>query len=306
MAAAAVNLALQVLIVVTGGVVRLTASGLGCPEWPECVPGSLAPTADQVEGTARFIEFGNRLLTGLVGLGAVAVLVATLRLRRRLGLVGVGMLAAAPLVGTLAQAVLGGVTVRAGLHPATVAAHFLLSMVLIGVSTWLLVRVVEPGGPVAQRLPRPLRAAAWGLVAVGAVVLVLGTVVTGSGPHSGDADEPARFAFDPRTVSWLHADAVMVLVGLLAGYLVGLRVARAHGRPWRAGLALAGLVLVQAAVGYTQYALALPRPLVAVHMLLASVFAALLTLNVLSTRTRAALPARAAPTGGRVADRVPA
>jgi protoheme IX farnesyltransferase len=228
--AAAANLAFQILIVVTGGIVRLTASGLGCPDWPECVPGSITPTADQVEGTARWIEFGNRLLTFLVGLGALAVVVAVLVLKRRVGLRGVAVLAAMPLVGTAGQAVLGGITVRTGLHPATVAGHFLLSMALIAVSTWLLTRVAEPPGPVTERLPRPLRLAAWALALAGSAVLVLGTVVTGSGPHSGDADEPARFGFDPRTVSWLHADAVMLLVGLLAGYLVGPGLA-GRGRP---------------------------------------------------------------------------
>jgi cytochrome c oxidase assembly protein subunit 15 len=283
--AAAVNLALQVLIIVTGGVVRLTASGLGCPTWPECTAGSLTPTADQVEGVGKLIEFGNRLLTFAVGLGAIAVLAAVMRWRRSLW-----PLAVPPLVGTAGQAVLGGITVLTSLHPATVAGHFLLSTVLVAVSTWLLVRVREPGGPVTSRLPAGLRATAWVLAGLGAVVLVLGTVVTGSGPHSGDADEPARFALDLVTVSRVHAAAVWVFAAVLAGYLVALYRGPVRGptgervRRWAA--ATAALVVVQGAVGYAQYALGLPRPLVAVHMLLAALFAAALAAVVLSTRTR--------------------
>jgi cytochrome c oxidase assembly protein subunit 15 len=276
-----VNLAIQVLIVVTGGIVRLTASGLGCPTWPECTAGSVVPTSDQVEGIARFVEFGNRLLTLAVGLAALAVLVGALGWRRRLW-----PLAALPLAGTLLQAALGGVTVLTRLHPTTVAAHFLLSMLLIAASTVLLIRVREVDGPVTARLATPLRLAAWTLACLGAVVLVLGTLVTGSGPHSGDADEPVRFALDPRVISWLHADTVMIFSGLLLGYLVALRVGAVRGPPWHWAVALAVLVLAQGAVGYTQYALALPRPLVAVHMLLASLFAAALVTVVMSTRSR--------------------
>lgn len=283
--AAAVNLVLQVLIIMTGGVVRLTASGLGCPTWPECTAGSLTPTADQVEGVGKLIEFGNRLLTFAVGLGAIAALATVLRWRRSLW-----PLAVLPLVGTVGQAVLGGITVLTSLHPATVAAHFLLSTVLVAVSTWLLVRVREPRGPVTSRLPVGLRATAWALAALGAVVLGLGTVVTGSGPHSGDADEPARFALDLVVVSRLHAAAVWVFAAVLAGYLLALYrgpgrgPAGARARRWAAVTAV--LVVVQGVVGYVQYALGLPRPLVAVHMLLAALFAAALAVVVLSTRTR--------------------
>jgi cytochrome c oxidase assembly protein subunit 15 len=274
-----------VLIIVTGGVVRLTASGLGCPTWPECTAGSLTPTADQVEGVGKLIEFGNRLLTFAVGLGAIAVLAAVLRWRRSLW-----PLAVLPLVGTAGQAVLGGITVLTRLHPATVAAHFLLSTVLVAVSTWLLVRVREPRGPVTSRLPIGVRFTAWALAALGAVVLVLGTVVTGSGPHSGDADEPARFALDLVTVSRLHAAAVWVFTAVLVGYLLALRRGGARGpagrraRRWAA--LTAALVVVQGAVGYVQYVLELPRPLVAVHMLLAALFAAVLAAVVVSTRDR--------------------
>ncbi len=291
--AAVANLALQVLIVVTGGIVRLTASGLGCPTWPECTAGSLTPTADQVEGVGKIIEFGNRLLTFAVALGAIAVLAAVVRWRRPLW-----PLAAVPLAGTAGQAVLGGVTVLTSLHPATVASHFLLSTVLIAVSTWLLVRVREPSAPVTSRLPLGWRATTWLLAVLGAAVLVLGTVVTGSGPHSGDADTPARFALDLAAVSRVHAASVWVFATVLAGYLIALYRRRPGGDDGRGPLARARrwavvtafLVVLQGAVGYLQYALDLPRPLVAGHLLLAALFAAALALVVLSTRTRGGPP----------------
>ncbi len=279
--AAVLNLVVQVGIVVTGGIVRLTGSGLGCPTWPECAPGSLVPTPEQTEGVAKLIEFGNRLLTFVVGLAALAVLVLAWRYRRRLL-----PLAALPLIGTLGQAALGGYTVLTALHPATVAAHFLLSMVLIAASTLLLQRIAEPDGRVTARVAGPLRALAWSLAVVGALTLVLGTVVTGSGPHSGDADEPVRFAVDPRTASMLHADAVLLFCGLLVGYLVAVRLMGLRGRPWVAGLALLGVTLAQGAIGYAQYFTGLPRVLVVLHMLGASLFVVSLTAVVLATRTR--------------------
>lgn len=281
--AAVVNLVVQVGIVVTGGIVRLTGSGLGCPTWPECAPGSLVPTAAQTEGVTKLIEFGNRLLTFVVGIAALAVLVLAWRYRR-----GLLRLAALPLVGTLGQAALGGYTVMTELHPTTVAAHFLLSMVLIAASTVLLQRLVEPDGPVSSRVERPVAILAWALAGVAAVILVLGTVVTGTGPHSGDADQPARFALDPRTVSMVHADAVLLFCGLLAGYLLVVRRLGRHGRSWTRGLALLAVTLAQGALGYTQYFTALPRVLVGLHMLGASLFAVAITALLLSTRTRGA------------------
>lgn len=289
---AAVNLTVQGLIVVTGGVVRLTGSGLGCPTWPECTDGSIAPTVDQVEGWTSLVEFGNRTLTGLVGLAALAVLAGVLRYRRRLW-----PLAALPLAGTAIQAVLGGVTVLTRLHPGTVMAHFLVSIALVAASTVLLLRLREPGGPVVSRLPVPVRTGAWLLAATGAAVVVLGTVVTGAGPHSGDADEPVRFEVSARAVAWAHADLVMLFSGLLVGLLVAVLVGRsvtgpADTRPWgalaRRAWYVAAVVVVQGAVGYAQYLLAVPRPLVAVHMALAVVFTIVVTALVMATRVRSA------------------
>jgi cytochrome c oxidase assembly protein subunit 15 len=263
--ALAVNLAAQVGIVLTGGLVRLTGSGLGCPTWPQCVPGSYTPVVQQPQGWHKDIEFGNRMLTFVVGVAGVAALVLTWRFVRRTGAPRrLLALAAAPLLGVVAQAVLGGITVLTGLSPATVAAHFLLSMVLVAASTVLYLAVRAPTRPAAVR--PEIGRLGWAVAALAAVVLVLGTVVTGSGPHSGDADRPARFGFDPRTVSWLHADAVWLFVGLVVALVVALRLSPAPAASRRA-VGLLVVTLLQGAIGYVQYATNLPVALVAAHLL---------------------------------------
>jgi cytochrome c oxidase assembly protein subunit 15 len=263
-----VNLAAQVGIVLTGGLVRLTGSGLGCPTWPQCVPGSYTPVVQQPQGWHKDIEFGNRMLTFVVGVAGIAALVLVWRFVRRTGAPRrLLALAAAPLLGVVAQAVLGGVTVLTGLSPATVAAHFLLSMVLVAASTVLYLAVAAPTRPAPVR--REIVQLGWGIGALAAVVLVLGTVVTGSGPHSGDAERPARFGFDPATVSWLHADAVWLFVGLVVALVVALRLSSAPVASRRA-VALLVVTLLQGAVGYVQYATDLPVALVAAHVLGAS------------------------------------
>jgi cytochrome c oxidase assembly protein subunit 15 len=307
--AAAVNLVAQTLIVVTGGLVRLTGSGLGCPIWPQCVPGSYTPVRHQAEGYHSVIEYANRTLTSVVGLAALALAASALWLwwrrrehrdgppasRRFLGL------ALVPLVGVAGQAVLGGITVLTRLHPATVAAHFLLSMVLISASTVVLL-VATDRRPAWTAPPHPgLRLLAAGVAAAAAAVLVLGTVVTGSGPHSGDADRPARFDLDPRTASWLHADAVWLFVGLWAALLVGLAFTAAPAAVRRRGWWLVAATAAQGVIGYTQYALGLPRALVALHLLGACLLVAAVTVLVHPLlRARVVAPAFAGP-----AERVP-
>src|SRR5512132_4542714 len=163
------NLVLEVMIVVTGGLVRLTGSGLGCPTWPQCVPGSYVPVREQAEGWHQYIEFGNRTLTGAVGLAAVAVLYAVWRWgdrRRELMVPAVVVLG-----GVALQAVLGGITVRTGLDPLTVAAHFLMSMALVAASAYLVLRAPEPPGRRAAVVPPTVERLAWVVAAVGAVVL---------------------------------------------------------------------------------------------------------------------------------------
>jgi len=279
------NLVLEVLIVITGGLVRLTGSGLGCPSWPECVPGSYVPVREQAEGIHKYIEFGNRTLTGAVGIGAVLVLFAVWRWagRRRDLMVPAWFV----LGGVVVQAVLGGITVRTGLHPATVSAHFLVSMGLVTASAYLVFRADEPPGPRQPAVHPLVTRLAWVACAVAAAVLTLGTVVTGSGPHSGDADEPARFGFDPRTISWLHADAVMLFIGLVVAVWLG---ARLTGRTARAADAWRWVLLVtlaQGLVGYVQYLSGLPEVLVLAHMLLASLLVVALTAGMVRLRESA-------------------
>ncbi|HET7398463.1 MAG TPA: COX15/CtaA family protein [Intrasporangium sp.] len=276
------NLLGEVLIVVTGGVVRLTGSGLGCPTWPECVPGSFTPVREQAEGLHKFIEFGNRTLTGLVGILAIAAIWVVLTRfpgRPRLKAVAFGILG-----GVVAQAVVGGITVRTGLNPFSVAFHFLMSMVLVALATALVRGSEDRSGGPDRLLVHPLASGlAWSTYAVGVGVLVLGTIVTGSGPHSGDADTPARTGFDPRFVSWMHADLVMLFTGLVVATLAAVRLS-GGSRASRAWAAVLVVTAAQAVVGYVQYFTKLPELLVLLHMLGACLLVVTLTAGVLATR----------------------
>ena len=253
------------LIVVTGGAVRLTGSGLGCPTWPRCTTESFVATPE-LAGHG-IIEFGNRLLTFVLAAVAVATVVAVWRSTRG----DLRPLAVVTFLGIPAQALLGGVTVLTGLNPWTVAAHFLLSMVLVALSTVLWLRSREPG--VGQPLVRrPLALLVGGIAAVTGAVLALGTVVTGSGPHSGDVDEDDvptgdRMGFDPELVSQLHADVVFLLLGLTVALLVALYATDAPDRLRRAARDLLVVQLAQGLVGYVQYVTDLPIALVLLHML---------------------------------------
>jgi cytochrome c oxidase assembly protein subunit 15 len=281
-----VNLVVEVLIVVTGGLVRLTGSGLGCPSWPECVPGSYTPVPHQAEGWHRYIEFGNRTLTSVVSIAAIATVYAVWRWsarRRDLLVPALGVLA-----GVGVQAVLGGITVRTGLNPFTVSAHFLVSMCLVAAATYLVARAPEPTGPRPLVVHPVVERLGWATCAVAAVVLLLGTVVTGSGPHSGDADEPARFGFDPRTISWLHADAVMLFVGLVVAVWIASRLTSDTPVPGRAWAAVLVVTLAQGVVGYTQYLTGLPWVVVLVHMLLATLLVVALTRAMVRLRAHSA------------------
>lgn len=287
------NLVAQMGIVVTGAVVRLTGSGLGCPTWPRCTDDSLTPVANQPESWHKYVEFGNRLLTGVLIVLALAALAAglldALWRRRRDGLPArraLTWLAAVPLLGTFAQIPLGGVTVLTGLNPLAVGSHLLLSMGLIALTTVLVHRAGEPGDqPVAVVVRREVRAGVMVLTALFGAVLVIGMVVTASGPHAGD-ERTHRLGLDPQTVSWLHADVVVLSLGLLAGLLVALRATSAPPRVREAASLLLVLVLAQGFVGYTQYFTGLPWALVAVHVLGATVVWWAAVRLLLTTRTR--------------------
>lgn len=282
------NVVVEILIVVTGGLVRLTGSGLGCPTWPQCVPGSYLPVPEQAQGIHKYIEFGNRTLTGLVGVVAVAALLAVWRLsdRRRALLVPTVLV----LAGVGAQAILGGITVRTGLNPATVAGHFLLSMILVAAATAAVIAARKPTGTPRPAVPALIRRLAWATAALGGVVLILGTIVTGSGPHSGDADQPARLGFDPRSVSWLHADAVMLFLGLVVATWIATQLRSSSPRPAQAWRAVLLVTLAQGAVGYTQYFTGLPEVLVLAHMLLACLLVVALVNGITSLTDTTAPP----------------
>jgi len=269
------NVVANVLIVVTGGAVRLTGSGLGCPTWPECTGGSLVPTKELAGHGV--IEFGNRTLTFVLTVAAVATLVVVWRSARR----DLRVLAVLSFLGIPVQALLGGITVLTGLNPWIVAGHFLLSMVLVAVATILWLRSREPGvGQLVVRRPLPLLVA--GIAAATAAVLVVGTVVTGSGPHSGDP-KAGRTGFDPELVSQLHADLVFLLVGLTVALLVALYATDSPGRVRRAARDLLVVELAQGVIGYVQYFTGLPVAVVLLHMLgaaLITVFTARLVWSV--------------------------
>ena len=253
------NAVANAAIVVTGGAVRLTGSGLGCPTWPRCTDESFVATPELAGHGV--IEFGNRLLTFALTAVAIATVVVVFRSVRR----DLRALAAIGFLGIPAQALLGGITVLTGLNPWTVAAHFLLSMVLVAVATILWLRSREPG--VGQPLlRRPFLLLVTGIAAATAVVLVIGTVVTGSGPHSGDP-EAGRTGFDPELVSQLHADVVFLLIGLTVALLVALYAIDSPTRVRRAARDLLVIELAQGVIGYVQYFTDLPVALVLLHML---------------------------------------
>lgn len=287
------NLVAQCAIIVTGAVVRLTGSGLGCPTWPECVEGSYVPTATQVQGIHKYVEFGNRLLTFALVLLALAAIVAALADRASRARRPIVLLALLPIVGTVAQAILGGITVLTGLSPLTVSAHFLVSMGIVAGCVALVARSADDGdGRAVLVVRREIRLLTWAVVAATAAVVVLGVIVTGSGPHSGDAEAELRYSFDPRTVSWLHADAVLLFLGLTAGLLVALRATDAPRRASRATWVLLAISLAQGGIGYVQYWTGLPIVLVTLHVLGAVLTWVAVLFVPFAERSRAAEPRR--------------
>jgi cytochrome c oxidase assembly protein subunit 15 len=247
----------QAAIVVTGGAVRLTGSGLGCPTWPECTPGSYTPKPYQVEEQVKvWIEFGNRLLTFVLVLVAILVLISVLAGRRK----DLRGLALGQVLGIVGQGILGGITVLTGLHPATVAAHFLLSIILIAGATSLR---AQRFGSLEKQVPEPLvKKIATAHILVSFLVLFIGTLVTGSGPHAGDATAE-RFPFDLRTMAWIHADSVIALFGITFGFFVARGVSDHTKKRLKIFLVIA---LGQGLIGYVQWFNDLPELLVGLHL----------------------------------------
>ena len=254
-----VLLVLQAGLVLTGGAVRLTGSGLGCPTWPECTPGSYTPVPNQAEGQLHaWIEFGNRLLTFALVAVALAVLVHVLFKKRR----DLRLLAIGQVLGILGQGVLGGITVLTDLHPLPVAGHLLLSIILIAGATSLYDRRetgvirIKPTEKITANLSKAH-------IYLTFIVIALGTLVTGSGPHAGDEDS-RRFGFDIRTVASIHAEAVVALLGLTLALYVAVRATPLHRRRI---VVFTVISLAQGAIGYIQYFTGIPEILVAAHLL---------------------------------------
>jgi cytochrome c oxidase assembly protein subunit 15 len=252
-----VNLFAQSAIIATGAIVRITKSGLGCPTWPQCVGDSIVPLANQTESFHKYIEFGNRLLTFVLVIAA-ALLVFTIW--RNPALKSLRVLSLAPIVGTLIQAILGGVTVLTGLHPLTVSAHFLTSIVLVALSHTLLRRYMSLGAQKRQNRSANV------LVLSSFVTVVLGTLVTGSGPHSGDKEVSSRYEFDLSTIANIHAKSVWIYFVILV--VLAYKQYRNANHEIRRSFAVVALVVIsQGLLGYYQFFQGVPETLVFAHII---------------------------------------
>jgi cytochrome c oxidase assembly protein subunit 15 len=273
------SLVANIVLVVTGGAVRLTGSGLGCPTWPRCTDRGFTPHG--AYSVHSVIEFGNRMLTFVL----VAVAVATFLAAWRSGRSELRRLALVLALAIPTQAVIGGITVLTDLNPWIVSFHLLLSLAVVGVAVVFLQRIDHPH-PV--RAHGPLVTLAWLTFGAAWVVLYVGTVVTGSGPHAGDASAP-RNGLDPLQLSQLHADAVFLFVGLTVGLLLALLTTGARAEARTAVLVLLGLEVGQGAIGFVQYATDLPVVLVGFHLLGAALISASVTWTLVRVREPAAL-----------------
>lgn len=246
-------------LIVSGGAVRITGSGLGCPTWPKCTSGSFTPVPHQAQGQLHvWIEFGNRLITlGLLTVSVVA-LIAVLLLKRT----DIRALAIGQLVGILLQIPLGGITVLTHLNPFAVASHFLLSIILIAAGTSLYER--RSLAPVEFPSVRSgVRIMSRTHLVLTALVIVVGTIVTGSGPNAGDISAP-RFHIHIQFIAWMHADLVIGLV-LLTGFML---LVTSQYSLLRKRVAIFGIIaLGQGTIGFLQYYRGLPELLVGAHLL---------------------------------------
>jgi cytochrome c oxidase assembly protein subunit 15 len=265
---AAIVILTQGGIAVTGAIVRVTASGLGCPTWPQCFPGSFTPIAvAEVPRVHQAVEFGNRMVSIAVVIAAAAAVLAVTRARRRTEVLAYAWLMP---VSTVVQAVIGGITVRTGLLWWTVAIHLLTSMTMVWLSVLLYVKIGEPDdGMVEDRVARPLRALT-ALTSVNlAAVLVAGTLVTAAGPHAGDRSPTRtvpRLKVQVTTLVHMHSSLLVSYLALLVGLGFGLLAVRANRAILLRLGVLVALVCAQAAVGTAQYFTGVPAALVAVHV----------------------------------------
>ena len=275
------SLVWQIVLVGTGGAVRLTGSGLGCPTWPRCTADSLTNTPAM--GVHGIIEFANRTLTGVLLLVVIATFLAVLRLRRDRP--ELFWLAFALGVGIPVQAVIGGISVLVKLNPYIVGLHFVVSMMLVATAAVLVARIRAVPGPRTRAVPGWFASTGWVLAGFVALTVLLGILTTGSGPHAGDANTP-RNGLNPGTLQHLHSIPAYVTAGLtllLAGASLGLGIAALT----RALAVLVAVEVVQVCVGLLQANLGLPAGLVITHMVLASLLVAA-TVGVLARLRRPA------------------
>lgn len=255
---------LQAALIVTGGSVRLTGSGLGCPTWPECTPGSYTPIPNQAEGQLHaWIEFGNRLLTFVLFFCAVAVVIIAFRVSSNaVNKSRIRSLAGLQVLGILGQGVLGGITVLTDLHPLSVASHYMLSIFLIAGAISLRYELLD-------LVKKPIEGLVGFLFPIiiwlTLIILAIGTVVTGSGPHAGD-ENAQRFGFELRTVASLHADFVIAVLVLTIVLLAIAHHEKLSFLSRRLRIFLL-ILLCQGLIGYVQYFQDLPELLVAFHLI---------------------------------------
>jgi len=263
----ALLLGAQIALIITGGAVRLTKSGLGCPTWPECAKGSYLPSVHQSEPLINiWIEFANRMLTFVLVLIAIVTFGWVLKTGRK----NLRLLAFLQILGILGQGVLGGITVLTKLNPTAVASHLLLSIALIYGAVVLNER--SRNYPKAAPLTRPGILLVRLVFSLTLLVIIVGTVVTGTGPHAGDQAAP-RYNFDIRMVTWLHADLVIALCGAILALYLLLKLApittstQSREDHLKLMRTFVFLVLVQGSIGYLQYFTGVPAILVGLHLL---------------------------------------
>lgn len=275
------SLVANIGLVVTGGAVRLTDSGLGCPTWPRCTANSFV--VHGAMGIHGYIEFGNRLLTFVLGAIAVITWLAAMRYEPRR--TSLRWLATFLALFIPAQGVIGGLTVLTDLNPWVVAFHLLCSLAIIGLAVLFIRRIDESDGPAVPTVNRPTKWLGLATFAAAWAVLYLGTIVTGSGPHAGDASSP-RTGLDPEQMAQLHADLVFLLVGLTVGVLLALHAGGAPTRAVRAATWLLGIEIAQGIVGFVQYFTGLPVPVVELHLLGAALVSAAVAWLLIGLRDR--------------------
>lgn len=250
----------QAGIIFTGGIVRLTGSGLGCSDWPKCTPDSLVATPEM--GIHGVIEFGNRLLAVVLALIGVAILVLLWRIRKErkdLFWLNIALTAIVPV-----QAVMGGITVWTKLNPWVVAGHFVPSAIAVGVAAYFVRRTYDTGVRTGEKAPSPLPALGWAILALTAIVVLFGVLTTGAGPHSGSTIS-TRNGLDNIWITRLHAFPVWLLV---IATIVALVYARKRWAPMVRPLVVLLIVeLAQGLIGYIQYFTGVPWVLVAFHMI---------------------------------------